>query len=206
MRLRDYVDRIRYELKDPSLGREYLRQKINTARRYTAYITKCLQCVSQCESTAGEGKYRVPHAKRDTEITDLGTTFVDLIEVYTCKYDGDMLDELTPRELRIKQQYYTTNGTPLYFALFGGEAQPGGWIELLPVPDTSLKIIDVHGAQLPLPLIYDNHVCELNDVIQEIVIEQVEGDILLKRWHPAGITMLNRVRDKIRSHINLRLI
>lgn len=199
MTLGDYIDRIRYELKDQTLDREYLRQKINAARRDIAHSTKCLHCISRCESEAGEGQYRVPHAARDA-------VFVDLIEVFTCKYDGKILVELTPREMLIRKQYYTTNGTPLYFALFGGEAQPSGWIELLPVPDTSLKVIDVHGAQFPQPFLKENEVCELHDVIQDIVVNQVEGDILLKRWHPAGITMLNRNRDRIRRHTNLKII
>jgi len=199
MRLKDFVDKIRYELKDPSLEWEYLRQEINAARREIAFKTQCLQCISQCESESGEPRYRVPHAERDN-------VFVDLIEIFTLKYDGTKLEELTPREMLIKQQYYTSAGTPCYFSLFGGTAQPSGWIELLPTPDTSFKVIEVHGAQFPQPLVAMTDVCELHDIIQKIVVNEVEGGILLKRWHPAGITMLNRNRDKIRDHINLKVI
>lgn len=199
MNLNDYIGKIRYELKNESLGWEYLRGEINAARRKIARRTRCLQCLSRCESEATVSQYRVPHAERDNE-------FVDLISIRTLTYDGVPLEELTPRELIFKKQYYTSAGTPLYFALFGAEAQPGGWIELLPVPDTSFKIMEIQGVQYPQPLVEGADICELNDEIQHIVVNQVEGEILLKRWHPAGITMLKINREDIRDKTELEVI
>lgn len=194
--LKDYIDRIRYDLKDPKIPWEFLRQAINTTRRKVARKTRCLECRSQCESTKDEGKYRIPRSASDN-------TFVDCVEILDVYYDGDLLDWIDPWEMRYKLQT-ESSGVPEWYTYFGGHSQPTGYIQLYPFPNVSLKVILIHAIQFPQPLISKNSVCELNDIIRDIVIDYLEAKIFLKKWHPQAHTLLKEAKEDIRDNVKLK--
>ncbi|MCK4574911.1 hypothetical protein KAU34_00730 [candidate division WOR-3 bacterium] len=194
--LKDYIDRIRYELKDSKLPWEFLRQTINVGRRKIARKTRCLKCKSQCESTKDEGEYRIPRSGSDN-------TFVDCVEILDVYYDGELLDWIDPWEMRFKLQT-SSSGVPTHYTYFGGHSQLTGYIQLYPFPSESLKIILIHAIQFPQPLINKNSVCELNDIIHDIVIDYVEAKILVKKWHPQAHTLLKEVKEDIKDNLKLK--
>lgn len=198
MNLANYIDLIKYELKSPDIPFEYLRRKVNAARREIARTTRCLECESQCESQANTYAYQIPHSSNDD-------AFVDLIEILDCKHKGLLLDWINAREMRYKLEY-ASYGVPEEYSYFGGESQGNGKLILYPGTQNALETIEISAIQYPLPLIKPIDICEMPDILQEYAAELVEALILIKRWHPQGHTLLNRVTKEIRQHINLRSI
>ena len=195
-KLKDYIDRIRFDLKDPKMPWEALRLQINAARRKIAKRTRCLECRSSCDSEKDEGKYQVPRSEKDN-------TFVDCVEVLDVYYDGTLLEWINPWEMRYKLQTEVSD-VPAWYSYFGGIAQPTGYIQLYPFPNESFKTILIHAIQFPQPLVSRNDACELNDIIQDIVIDYVEAKILLKKWHPQAHTLLRLVEKDIKDNVKLK--
>lgn len=198
MNLINYIDLIKFEIKSPDIPFVYLRRKVNAARREIARTTRCLECESQCESQANTYAYQVPHSSNDD-------TFVDLIEILDCKHEGLLLDWINASEMRYNLQHITY-GVPEEYSYFGGESQGTGKLILYPGTQNAFETIEISAIQYPLPLIHKTDVCEMPDILQEYVSELVEALILIKRWHPQGSTLLNRVNREIRQHINLKSI
>lgn len=196
MTLDDYIDTIRFELGQLDLPPEYLRRQINYARREVARRTRALECTSQCDSVADQADYRIPHSSNDS-------TFVDCVTVLDIKYDGNLITWTNPRDMNYRATL-EQSGEPIYWCYYGGESQPTGYIKLEPTPDTAGKIIEIHSIQFPLPLINNADICELNDIIQQVVIHYVEGLILSKRGFKEGATLLQLAERGIRDNTKLR--
>lgn len=195
MTLRDYIDQIRFELNDEKMSWEYARVQVNHARREIAKRTRCQHCTSILTTTIGGNKYRIPYASSDSD-------FVDVIEVLDVLYDGEPLDWINNQEMVYKESL-ASSGTPIYWSYFGGEAQPSGYVQVEPKPDAA-KTLKIHAIQFPLPLINNTDTCELNDVIQQMVVNKVVGEILLKRGHPEGSQILRLVERGIYDNIWLK--
>jgi hypothetical protein len=177
------------------LSWEYLRRQVNQARREIAKRTRCLHCTSYLTSVVGTSKYRVPHSSNDS-------TFVDCAEVLDVLYDDETLIWINEREMVYKASFAAT-GTPIYWSYFGGVAQVTGYVQLEPTPNEA-KTIRIHAIQLPLPLVYDYSICELNDIIQKIVVNYVEGEIMTKRGHPEGVQLLRMCEKSIYDNMWLK--
>ena len=188
MTLKDYYDIITFELKDYKLPWEYLRIQINNARREIAKRTRCLHCVSTISSVVGDNMYRIPHSEQND-------AYVDLVDVLDVTYDSKPLQWVNPHEMTYKA-YIVVQSTPEYWTYYGGESQLTGYIQLEPTPN-EVKTISVRAIQFPQPLEASAQSCELNDVIQKIVIDQVVAEILLKRGQPEGRTLLREVEKRI---------
>jgi len=196
MTLKDYVDIIRFEMKDNNIPEKYLQTQINLVRREIAYKTRCLECYSECLAEVDVYKYRFPRSSTDT-------AYVDLVEILTLKYDGVMLEDIAPDEMHYLRENDLT-GTPRNFTLIGGKSQPTGFVELWPTPDVSGKTIWIHAIQYPSPLVSMSGVCELQDAIQRIVLNQIVGEYMLKSWRTPGISLINFNKDEIRDHTKLK--
>ena len=143
----------------------------------------------------GTSKYRIPSASNDSE-------FVDCAEVLDVLYDGETLDWINNQEMVYKATFEAT-GVPMYWSYFGGQAQNTGYIQLEPTPNEA-KTIRIHAIQLPIPLTSGGQPCELNDIIQKLVVNQVEGEIMTKRGHPEGVQLLRMVERGVIDNIWLK--